>query len=231
MEVAASSRQLGVEVTLVEPQRHPLLRTLGPDIARRLEQVHARNGVDLRTSTSLAGLRSGSAVLSDGSEVAVDTVLIGIGAIPNDSLAHLAGLEVSDGILVDSRLTTSHPDVFAAGDVANQAHPVLDQQVRVEHWQNAVSQGRAAARALLGMPVSYDDVPSFFSDQYDLGIEYFGHVGNTPVDAVRVEPGPAAEPEALTAWWHGEGRLLAAMHINQWERSAELKQRVRSGRL
>jgi len=230
MEVAATSRQIGIEVTLVEPGRQPLLRALGPDIARRVAQVHTRNGVALRTSTSVEHLRDGRAVLSDGTEIQVNTVLIGIGATPNDSLAHLAGLDVNNGILVDAGLGTSHPDVFAAGDVANQAHPLLNEQVRVEHWQNAVSQGRAAAHGLLGVPVTYDEIPSFFSDQYDLGMEYFGYPGVLGTDAVRIEPVSGDDPQALTAWWYRDERLVAAMHINQWDRSEELKERVRMGR-
>ena len=115
------------------------------------------------------------AVLSDGTRIEPDTVLVGVGAVPNVELAEAAGLRVDNGVLVDSGLRTSHPAVFAAGDVANATHPLLGTRIRVEHWQNAISQGRAAAHALLGERVSYAELPYFFSDQYDLGMEFFGH--------------------------------------------------------
>jgi NADPH-dependent 2,4-dienoyl-CoA reductase/sulfur reductase-like enzyme len=229
MEVAATARGRDAEVTIVEPAEQPLLNALGPELGQRLADVHRRHGVDLRTSTGLEALTEGRAVLSDGTEIEVDTVLVGIGAAPDDALAREAGLEVDNGILVDAGLRTSHPDVFAAGDVANHAHPLLKERVRVEHWQNAVSQGKAAAHALLGERVVYDDLPSFFSDQYDLGLEYFGHPGAAGTDSVRIETGSSGE-DSLVAWWHRGETLVAAMHVNEWDRSEELAQRVRAAR-
>jgi len=225
MEVAASARTLGATVTVVEPAELPLLAALGPDVATRFAEVHRTHGVDLRLNTGLERLDDGGAVLSDGSRVEPDTVLVGIGAIPNDELARSAGLRIDNGILVDEGLRTSHPEVFAAGDVANAAHPVLGTRIRVEHWQNAISQGRAAAHALLSEPVSYDDLPYFFSDQYDLGMEFFGHVAGAA--DVRLEPGDS--DDAFSCWWRRDGRLVAAMHVNQWDRSDELRERVASG--
>ena len=175
MEVAATARTLGTRVTVVEPAELPLLAALGPDVATRFADVHRAQGVDLRTRTGLDRLEGAVAVLTDGTRIEPDTVLVGIGAVPNVELAADAGLSVDNGVLVDSGLRTSHPAVFAAGDLANAAHPVLGTRIRVEHWQNAISQGRAAAHALLGEPVSYEDLPYFFSDQYDLGMEFFGH--------------------------------------------------------
>ena len=175
-------------------------------------------------------LRDRHAVLSDGTELEVDTVLVGIGAAPDDALARDAGLDVDNGILVDAGLRTSHADVFAAGDVANHAHPLLGERVRVEHWQNAVSQGKVAAHALMGEDVVYDEMPSFFSDQYDLGLEYFGHPGAAGTDSVRIDPGSGDDPNALTAWWFRGETLVAAMHVNEWDRSKELAERVRAGR-
>ncbi len=175
MEAAASALTLGTTVTVVEPAEQPLLNALGPEVAQRFAQVHRAHGVDLRLQTGLDRFEDGAVVLSDGSSVHADTVLVGVGAVPNDELAREAGLAVDNGILVDARLRTSHPAVFAAGDVANAEHPVLGQRLRVEHWQNAISQGRAAAHAILGEAVSYEDLPYFFSDQYDLGMEFFGH--------------------------------------------------------
>lgn len=228
MEVAATARQAGVDVVLVEPAEQPLLRALGPEVGHWLAQTHRRHGVDLRTSTSLDALSDGRAFLTDGSELEIDTVLIGVGAIPDDAPAKAAGLDLDNGVLVDAGLRSSHPDVFAAGDVANHAHPLLNERVRVEHSQNAISQGKAAAHALLGEPVAYDEMPSFFSDQYDLGMEYFGYPGAAGIDSVCIEPG--AKPDVLTAEWFRRDRLVAAMHINDWDRSAELAERVRLGR-
>ena len=229
MEVAATARALGAKVTLVEPAEQPLLNALGPELGQRLADVHRRHGVDLRTSTSLDDLRGSRAVLSDGTELEVDTVLVGIGAVPDDALARGAGLDVDNGILVDAGLRASHPDVFAAGDVANHAHPLLNERVRVEHWQSAVSQGKAVAHALLGEDISYDELPSFFSDQYDLGLEYFGHVGAAGIDSVRIEAGSTGEDSLIARWYRGD-LLVAAMHVNEWDRSKELADEVRAAR-
>ncbi|MCW2761643.1 MAG: FAD-dependent pyridine nucleotide-disulfide oxidoreductase [Marmoricola sp.] len=225
MEVAASARTLGTTVTVVEPAELPLLAALGPEVAARFAAVHRAHGVDLRLGTGLGVLDGAAAVLSDGARVEPDTLLVGIGAIPNDELARAAGLTVDNGILVDEGLRTSHPAVFAAGDVANAHHPLLGTRIRVEHWQNAISQGRAAAHALLDEPVSYEDLPYFFSDQYDLGMEFFGHAAGA--DDVRLEPGDS--DDAFSCWWRREGRLVAAMHVNEWDRSDELRERVASG--
>ncbi len=229
MEVAASARERGVGVTLVEPADQPLLNVLGPELGQRLADVHRRHGVDLRTATSLDVLEGGIARLSDGTEIEVETVLVGIGAVPDDALGKAAGLDVDNGILVDAGLRTSHPDVFAAGDVANQMHPLLKERVRVEHWQNAVSQGKFAAHALMGESGAYDELPSFFSDQYDLGLEYFGHPGSAGTDSVRIEPGSSGEDSLVARWYRGD-TLVAAMHVNEWDSSKELAEEVRAAR-
>ena len=229
MEVAATARELGAEVVLVEPTEQPLLKVLGPELGQRLADVHRRHGVDLRTSTSVDSLRGKHAVLSDGTEIEVDTVLVGVGAVPDDALAKDAGLDVDNGILVDAGLRTSHPDVFAAGDVANQQHPLLGERVRVEHWQSAVSQGKFAAHALRGEAGEYDELPFFFSDQYDLGLEYFGHPGAAGADSVKIEDGSSGEDSLVARWYRGD-LLVAAMHVNEWDRSDELKEQVRAAR-
>lgn len=225
MEAAASARTLGTTVTVVEPAELPLLAALGPDVAARFAAAHRAKGVDLRLGTGLERLDGATAVLSDGSRVEPDTVLVGIGATPNVDLARDAGLGVDNGILVDSGLRTSHPAVFAAGDVANAEHPLLGKRIRIEHWQNAISQGRAAAHALLDEVVSYEELPYFFSDQYDLGMEFFGHAAGA--DDVRLEPGDS--DDAFSCWWRRGGRLVAAMHVNQWDRGDELREQVASG--
>ena len=225
MEVAATARTLGTRVTVVEPAGQPLLAALGTEVATRFADVHRAHGVDLRTRTGLDRLEGGVALLSDGTRIEPDTVLVGVGAIPNVELAAAAGLGVDNGVLVDSGLRTSHPAVFAAGDLANAAHPLLGTRIRVEHWQNAISQGRAAAHALLGERVSYAELPYFFSDQYDLGMEFFGH----PVGAQHVQVEPGETDDAFSCWWFRNGGLVAAMHVNQWDRSGELRERVANG--
>jgi len=223
LEVAASARQLGTTVTLVEPAPQPLLGVLGPEIGARFAEVHRAHGVDLRTGTQVDHLNGGTVFLTDGTELDVETVFVAVGAIPNDDLARAAGIAVDRGILVDAGLRTSAPDVFAAGDVAHAEHPVLGERIRVEHWQNAIGQGRAAAHALLGEAVRFGDLPYFFTDQYDLGMEYFGHVGAAGFDRLDVEDGAEG---SFAAFWHRGDQLLAAMHVNQWDRSDELKARV-----
>ena len=225
MEVAATARTLGTRVTVVEPAELPLLAALGPEVATRFADVHRAKGVDLRTRTRLGWLEGAIAVLSDDTRIEPDTVLVGIGAIPNVELAVAAGLSVDNGVLVDSGLCTSHPAVLAAGDLANAAHPRLGLRIRVEHWQNAISQGRAAAHALLGEPVSYEDLPYFFSDQYDVGMEFFGYAEGA--QHVQVEPGRSEDADSC--WWFRNGGLVAAMHVNQWDRSDELRERVAHG--
>jgi len=227
MEAAASARELGTTVTVVDPAEQPLLAVLGPEVGARFAAVHRDHGVDLRMQTALDHLDGGGAVLTDGSTVAVDTVLVGVGVVPNDDLARDAGLAVDNGVLVDARLRTDHPRILAAGDVANALHPLLGERVRVEHWQNAIGQGRTAAHALLGEQVEYADLPYFFTDQYDLGMEYFGYIGSGGFDDLRVEPGKS--DDAFSAYWSREGRLVAAMHVNEWDRSDELRERVRAG--
>ncbi len=225
MEAAASARTLDTTVTVVEPAELPLLAALGPLVAARFADAHRAHGVDLRLGTGLDRLDGGTAVLSDGSRISADTVLVGIGAVPNDELARAAGLGVDNGILVDSGLRTTHPGVFAAGDVAHAEHPLLGTRIRVEHWQNAISQGRAAAHALLGEPVSFDELPYFFSDQYDLGMEFFGHV----LEGAEAQLEPGDSDDTFACWWRRDGRVVAALHVNQWDRSDELRERVSSG--
>jgi NADPH-dependent 2,4-dienoyl-CoA reductase/sulfur reductase-like enzyme len=158
--------------------------------------------------------------LADGGTVEADLLVVGIGVIVNDALARDAGLAADNGVLVDEWLRTSDPDVFAAGDVANHLHPVLGRRIRVEHWDTAIEQGRAAARNMLGLGTAYDRLPYFFSDQYDLGMEYVGSIGPDGYDDVLVSPGKNAD--AFTAYWLREGIVQAAMQVNDWEQSEGL---------
>ena len=181
LEVAAAARAADVEVTVLEAAELPLLRVLGREVAEVFAALHRDHGVDLRLGVQVAeitgdGGRAAGVRLADGSLIPADAVVVGVGIKPNTELAEAAGVTVDNGVLVDAQLRSSHPDIYAAGDVANAFHPLLDRHIRVEHWANALNQPQAAARAMIGQDVSYDRVPYFFTDQYDLGMEYSGYV-------------------------------------------------------
>jgi 3-phenylpropionate/trans-cinnamate dioxygenase ferredoxin reductase subunit len=216
-EVAASARQMGAEVAMIDVASLPLERVLGPELGAFYRDVHASHGVDLRLATGIESLRgSGSVsevVLKDGSSIAADVVVVGVGVLPRVELAQEAGLEVDNGVVTDEFLSASAPDVFAAGDVANAWHPVLERRVRLEHWSSALNQGPAAARNMLGQPTPYTKVPYFFSDQYDIGMEYSGFA--TEWDQV-VYRGDPASREFIAFWMH-DGLVAAGMNVNVWD--------------
>jgi 3-phenylpropionate/trans-cinnamate dioxygenase ferredoxin reductase component len=219
LEVAAAARTAGCEVTVVEALELPLVRVLGPEVARVFAELHRSHGVDLRTNVSVSAVESdaGAAVvhLDDGATLESDLIVVGVGVTPNAGLAETAGLETENGVVVDEWLRSSHPDVFAAGDVANAYHPRLGRHLRVEHWDNAIEQGITAARNMVGAEQPYDRLPYFFTDQYDLGMEYVGSVGPDGYDEVVLRgdvPGGV-----FTAFWLKDGKVLAGMHANDWD--------------
>jgi 3-phenylpropionate/trans-cinnamate dioxygenase ferredoxin reductase subunit len=230
LETAAAARGAGCDVVVLEHAELPLLRVLGPEVAAVFADLHRDHGVDLRFGVTLTGLRPAGTgavvVLDDGTEVAGDLVLAGVGVAPDTGLAERAGLAVDDGVLVDAALRTADPDVFAAGDVANADHPLLGRRIRVEHWANALNQPRTAARAMLGLPASYDRLPYFFSDQYDLGMEYTGHVPPGGADTVVFRGDPGSRE--FIAFWLSEGRVLAGMNVNVWDVTGPIGDLVRS---
>jgi 3-phenylpropionate/trans-cinnamate dioxygenase ferredoxin reductase component len=195
------------------------------------ESWYAEHGVDLRLGARVTGLDTGAHEirLADGSHVPADVVIVGVGITPNSQLAEEAGLEVSNGVVVDARLRSSDPDIYAAGDVANAYHPGLDRHIRVEHWANALHQPQAAARAMLGQDVAYDLVPYFYTDQYDLGMEYAGYVEPGGYDQV-VFRGDVPGREFI-AFWLGGGRVLAGMNVNIWDVNETIQAIVRGGRV
>jgi 3-phenylpropionate/trans-cinnamate dioxygenase ferredoxin reductase subunit len=232
LEVAAAARTHGAAVTLAELDTLPLRRVLGDEVARVFADLHAEHGVDLRLGTGVREIvgtdgRVASVTLEDGSSVPADAVVIGVGITPAVELARAAGLAVDDGVLVDAALRTSDPDIHAAGDVANAENPLLGRRIRVEHWQNALDGGPAAARAMLGGDVVYDPVPYFFTDQYDLGMEYSGHVEPGGYERV-VFRGDVASREFI-AFWLADGRVLAGMNVNVWDVADDIGRIVRSG--
>jgi 3-phenylpropionate/trans-cinnamate dioxygenase ferredoxin reductase subunit len=238
LEVAAAARTAGCDVVVVEPLAEPLLRVLGPEVARIFAALHRRHGVELKTSTNVTDIRSRPATgaeadgvpatvhLDDGTATVTDLLVVGIGAAPDTGLAEAAGLEVDDGVLADEHLRTSDPDVFVAGDIAHAAHPTLGRRVRVEHWDNALKQGATAARNMLGADEPYDRLPYFFTDQYDLGMEYVGHVGPEGYDEVVLRGDPAG---VFTAFWVAAGGVVAAMHVNDWDATPALRSIVGAG--
>jgi 3-phenylpropionate/trans-cinnamate dioxygenase ferredoxin reductase component len=226
-EVAASARQRGMEVAVIEPQSVPLERVLGPKLGAFYRDVHAEHGVVLRLGTGVEAIEGAGRVervrASDGTTLDADAVVIGVGVAPRTALAE-GVFDVDDGILVDAALRTSADGVFAAGDVANHDHPILG-RLRVEHWANALEQGPAAARAMLGQNVTYDRVPYFFSDQYDVGMEYAGHAD--PGDEVVFRGDPATRE--FIAFWLRDGRVAAGMNVNVWDVNEHIQELVRSG--
>jgi len=231
LEVAAAARAHDNGVTVVEPQPTPLHAVLGPEMGSVFARLHREHGVDLFTDTVVREIRGAhgraAAVVTDGhAGLAADLVVVGIGVTPNVELAAAAGLAVENGVTTDHALRTSAPDVFAAGDVASSFSPLYGRHVRVEHWANALHGGPAAARSMLGRDVTHDRVPYFFTDQYDLGMEYSGLGG--PHDTVVTRGDP--EGGEFIAFWTSDGRVTAAMNVNVWDVTAPLQQLIRSRR-
>jgi 3-phenylpropionate/trans-cinnamate dioxygenase ferredoxin reductase component len=216
-EVAASARQRGLEVTVIDPLTVPLERVLGTEVGAVYRDIHLDHGVQMLLGTGVEAFEGGTAVervrTSDGRVLDCDFVVVGVGVQPRIGLAVQAGLAVENGILVDEHLQTSAAGVFAAGDVANAHHPFYEERIRVEHWANALHQGPVAARAMLGEPDVYDRLPYFFSDQYDVGMEYAGFARSWDRVIFRGDP---ATREFIVFWLTGD-RVVAGMNVNVWD--------------
>jgi 3-phenylpropionate/trans-cinnamate dioxygenase ferredoxin reductase subunit len=227
-EVGASARQKGLDVTLLEMSKVPLERVLGPELGAFYRDVHTDQGVEFLAETGLESFegdgRVERVVTSDGRRIECDFAVVGVGVAPRTQLAEAAGLKMDNGIVVDERLRTSAPGIFAAGDVANARHPLYDRHIRIEHWANALNQGPAAARSMLGDEAPYDRVPYFFSDQYDVGMEYSGYA--TEWDEVVFRGDPATRE--FIAFWMAGGRVLAGMNVNVWDVTQPIQQMIRS---
>jgi 3-phenylpropionate/trans-cinnamate dioxygenase ferredoxin reductase subunit len=226
-EVAASARQRGLDVTVIEPLSVPLERVLGREVGAIYRDIHADHGVRMLLGTGVEAFEGDGAVervrTGDGRELQCDFVVVGVGVAPRVGLAADAGIGVDNGILVDEHLQTRAPGVFAAGDVANAHHPLYGERIRVEHWANALNQGPAAARAMLGGAAAYDLVPYFFSDQYDVGMEYAGFAREW--DRVVFRGDPAARE--FIAFWMAGDRVLAGMNVNVWEVTDHIQRLIR----
>jgi len=227
-EVAASARQLGKEVALIEGAQVPLQRVLGLEVGAMFRDLHADHGVDLHMGVGVEAFRGATAaeevVLADGSSVSGDLFVVGVGVSPRTELAESAGLTLDNGIVVDEQLATSIPGIWAAGDVANAYHPTFDKTIRLEHWSAALNQGPVAAQNMLGKDVAYRKIPYFFSDQYDLGMEYGGFA--TSWDQI-VYRGDRDKAEVIV-FWLDQGRVVAGMNVNVWDVADQIASLVSS---
>lgn len=236
LEVAAAAREYGAEVTVIQPSATPLYSVLGPELGNVFAELHREHGVRFRFGARLTEIVGQDGMVlavrtDDGEEHPAHAVLAAIGAAPRTGLAEAAGLELADrahggGVVVDEHLRTVDPDIYAAGDVAAFPLALFDTRIRVEHWANALNGGPAAARAMLGRDVTYDRVPYFFTDQYDLGMEYSGWAPPGSYDEVVIR-GDAGKREFI-AFWIKEGRVLAGMNVNVWDVTEQIQNLVRS---
>ncbi len=236
-EVAASARQAGLEVTVIDPNSVPLEHVLGPEVGAIYRDVHTDHGVEMLLGTGVEAFEGDDRVervrTADGRVIDCDFVVAGIGATPRTGLAENTKIVVYDGLLTNKYLETEEQGIFAAGDVANARHPLFG-GLRVEHWANALDQGPAAARNMLGAadaddpvldhPVAYDRIPYFYSDQYDVGMEYSGHA--TDWDEV-VFRGDVASREFI-AFWLKDERIMAGMNVNVWDVPEQIQALIRS---
>jgi 3-phenylpropionate/trans-cinnamate dioxygenase ferredoxin reductase component len=236
-EVAASARQMGLEVTVIDPASVPLEHVLGVEAGAIYRDIHSDHGVKMLPDTRVESFEGAGEVQRvrtvDGRTIECDSVVVGVGATPNTQLAAGSRIAVDNGIITDEFLQTALPGVFAAGDVASARHPLFG-QLRVEHWANALHQGPTAARNMLGgsdasdrvldHPVAYDRIPYFYSDQYDVGMEYSGHA--TDWDEV-VFRGDVKGREFI-AFWLKEQRILAGMNVNVWDVTDQIQALIRS---
>jgi len=227
-EVAASAKQKGCEVTLIEMAQLPLERVLGPELGAIYRDIHVEHGVDFIGGASVEAIEGEGRVeavrLAGDRRIEADFVVVGVGIAPRVELAQEAGLELDNGIAVDQLLRTSAERVYAAGDAANAYHPFYHARVRVEHWANALNQGPAAARSMLGKGEPYERIPYFFSDQYEVGMEYSGFAADWDEVVFRGDP---ASREFI-AFWLRDGRVLAGMNVNVWDVTDPIQALIRS---
>lgn len=233
LEVASAARAANVEVTVLETESVPLRAALGPQMGQVFADLHRAHGVDLRCGVRVAEIvtdrdHATGVRLDDDTVIDADAVLVAVGARPNTDLATDAGLAVEGGVLVDESLATSDPNIVAVGDIADQQHPALGRRIRVEHWATALNQPAVAAQTMLGIPAVYDRVPYFFTDQYDLGMEYTGYVGPDQ-ETTLVVRGDVPAREFVAFWLDSGDRLLAGMNVNVWDVTDRIKELIQAG--
>ncbi len=231
LEVAASARERNIDVTVVETAKAPLINSVGEEVGNVFAALHRDHGVDLRLETEVKEItttdgRATGLRLGDGSTVTADRVLVAVGAQPNIEIADEAGLSTGDGgVLVDASLRTSNPDIYAVGDIAAAEHPLFDDRIRTEHWANALNQPAVAVAGMLGEDAQYKELPYFFTDQYDLGMEYVGYAPNSDRVVFR---GDVDGREFVAFWLDAENRVLAGMNVNVWDVLDDIKNLIRS---
>jgi 3-phenylpropionate/trans-cinnamate dioxygenase ferredoxin reductase subunit len=229
-EVAASARQRGCDVTILARAELPLERVLGPELGAIYRDIHADHGVEFIGGASITAIEGDGSVaavrLADDRHIEADFVVVGVGVEPRTELAGAAGIATDNGILVDEHLQTSAPGIFAAGDVANARHPFYGTRIRTEHWANALTQGPAAARNMLGRAEPYDRIPYFFSDQYDVGMEYAGYAATW--DDVTFRGDPATRE--FIAFWLKDDCVVAGMNVNVWDVNEHIQALIRARR-
>jgi 3-phenylpropionate/trans-cinnamate dioxygenase ferredoxin reductase subunit len=226
-EIAASARQKGCDVTMLEMASLPLERVLGPEVGQIYLDLHRDHGIEFLPETTVERFEGEGAVqrvvTKDGAVIETDFVVVGIGVAPRTGLVETAGLKVDDGVVVDQHLEASSPGVFAAGDVASGWHPFYGHRLRVEHWANALNQGPVAAKAMLGQDVSYDEIPYFFSDQYDAGMEYSGYTTDWDEVVFRGD----VDAREFIAFWVKDERVVAGLNMNVWDVSDPIRELIR----
>src|SRR5688500_13719728 len=214
-EVAASLRQSGVEVAVVDRNTVPLRRVLGEEVGRVVEDIHRDHGTELIFEDKVAAFEGAERVeritTQRGHRIECDFVVVGLGVEPVTELLADTGVEIDNGVLVDEYCRTGVEGIYAAGDVANHYHPVFKRHIRVEHWQNALRQGAAAAHNMLGEPVIYDDIPWFWSDQYDWNLQYAGFHRSWDQLVVRGQP----DGNSFLACYLNDSRIDAAIAVNR----------------
>jgi 3-phenylpropionate/trans-cinnamate dioxygenase ferredoxin reductase subunit len=229
LEIAAAARGYGNSVTVLLRTPIPLASAVGDELGTMFRELHEQNGVAFRLGTQVTGFATEggrvTGVETDGGPVPADVVVVGIGAAPDTALAEAAGIEIDNGILTDEHLATSMTDVFAAGDVANPFHPVIKQRMRNEHWANAIAGGKVAAASMAGATASLDDIPYFYTDQFDLGMEYSGYPPLTK-GADIVYRGDRAGRE-FVAFWLAGGKVVAGMNVNVWDVNDDVQKLIR----
>lgn len=233
MEVAATVRGFGNEVTVVSHAQVPLSTALGDELGEVFAQLHLDHGVRLVRGAAVQEFRVAdgqvTGVRYEGGEVDADVVVVGTGAAPLVGIAKDAGLEVGKGVLVDAGMRTGVDGVFAVGDAADPFHPVIGGRMRSEHWANAIGTGRTAALNMLDRGVEYDDIPYFYTDQFDLGMEYSGY--RPLMDGTHVVyRGDVPGREFVSFWVTPDGRVVAGMNVNVWDVNEQVQALIREAR-
>lgn len=219
LEAAASLRARGLEVHVVAPEAVPLQRVLGHEVGTFVRAIHEDHGVKFHLSLMAERFDGSELHLSDGSRIAADFIVLGVGVKPNTKLASDAALDVDNGVLVDRRMRTSDPSIFAAGDIARYFDPRVGEHIRVEHWVAAEQQGQAAAASMLGDPLAFSATPFFWSTHYDHSIRYVGHAQTW--DTMNIDG--SLGPEGFIARYMKGGKLLAAASLGRDRESLQIQ--------